>query len=328
MRNMANQKRVFDAHIFVFVMWLLFAVLFIAIYFYALFPKATYFGISDRPYLQDAPVDKIQKGDLVFYNKNVAEPKEGQLIVYVTKVRDGEGRAKETVKTDIFVRIEQIESTQIVIDEDGYEQEVPTTINYYVLKTPGEEGEGYVFLDDSAVLGFSFFSIPKVGYGLMYLNYNLAISLIGLAIAFLLMACMPVLLIVKRVRLNRLPSPFKEGIDLSKLNKENYYIYTELKNFFAEGNMQVEKGNDCLKVYIPVGGGRKVLFATVVHTNKTIKVLINRDFSRPDGRLDRSAFITVYGAAQLPEIKERIIKIYREFFKPDIQKIKAKYQAF
>ncbi|MDD3946906.1 MAG: hypothetical protein PHI19_03615 [Clostridia bacterium] len=312
MRNFSQQKRVLNAFLFTFAMWLVFAILFVLVFFNALFPSVPYFGISNFAYTQDAPAGAIQKGDWVFYKKGA--PQEDQLFTYIINVRNSEGIAKKTLQTKLFVRLEQIEETQTVDEE-----EVTVTVNYYVVKTPGQEAESYVVMDEAAVVGTYLYKLPKVGYGLIYLNYNLLVSILSIVVLAVLLIVMPVLLIVKRKRLNRLPSPFYEGIDLASLSKENYYIYSELKHFFLKARMKFEKGNDCYKVYVPAGYSHKILFATIVYTNKTIRVLINRDFKRSDDRLDRSAFITIYNAVELPEVKAKINEIYKQYFKPTVQ---------
>lgn len=314
MKNLAQQKRVFNAYLFTLAMWIVFAVLFIALFFNAFFPSLTYFGLSNFVYTQDAAAGNIQKGDLVFYKKG--DPAPDKLLAYYVNVRDSEGIASKAVISKVFVRTEAIEK---ITEADG--EEVIEEVLYYVVKTPGIDDEIYVSLTDEEILGSYLFAVPKVGYGLIYLNYSLLISILTASALALLLVFLPVMLIVKRRRLNKLPSPFKEGIELAKLSKENYFIYKELEYFFTNARMRFEKGNDCIKVYIPAGNSHKILFATVVHANKTIRVLINRDFKRADSRLDRTAFITIHNAVELPDVKAKINSIYKEFFKPTVQKM-------
>lgn len=312
MRDFSQQRRVFAACMFTLIMWIIFALLFITVYFNALFPSTTYFGLSNYAYTE-APVDAAQKGDLVFY-KN-APPTEGKLFVYINQAINEQGRPHKVLQTKIFVRTEQVEET-IIVDEE------PTTktTTYYVVTTPGSDTESYVPLAAGDIIGSHLFTLPKVGYVIMYLNYNLAVSLFSLAIFALLLAVLPVMLILKRSRLNKLPSPFPEGIDLKKLNKEQFYILSELKHFFQKARMKFEKSYDCYKIFVPIGN-RKMLFATIVYVNRTIQVLINHDFARPDGRVDRSGFITIYNAVELPEAKQRINSIYKQHFKPRLQRM-------
>lgn len=314
MKNLAQQKRVFNACLFTLAMWIIFAILFIALFFNAFFPSLTYFGLSNFVYTQEAAAGDIQKGDLVFYKKG--DPTPDKLLAYYVNVRDSEGIASKAVMSKIFIRTEAIEEITIVDEE-----EITNEVLYYVIKTPGTEDEIFAKLADNEILGSYLFSIPKVGYGITYLNYSLLVGILAVAALALLLVFLPVMLIVKRRRLNKLPSPFKEGIELTKLSKENYYIYKELQHFFTNAHMRFEKGNDCVKIYIPAGNSHKILFATIVHANKTIRVLINRDFKRSDSRLDRTAFITIHNAVELPDVKAKINSIYKEFFKPTVQKM-------
>lgn len=290
-------------------MWILFAVLFIVIYLNALFPSATYFSLSDYAYTQ-AAADNAQYGDLVFYKKG--DLAAGKPFVYTIEALNEKGTPSKLLQTKIFVRSEQIEET---------EGETTQKITYYVVKTPGEDAESYIAINADDIIGTHLFTLPKVGYGIIYLNYNLALSIFSLAALALLLVVLPLLLIRKRRRLNRLPSPFAEGIDISKLKKEDFYILSELKHFFQKARMNFEKSYDCYKVFVPVGHNKKILFATVVYVNRNIQVLINKDFRRPDDRVDRSGFITIYGAVELPEAKARINSIYKQYFKPRIAKL-------
>ncbi len=306
MRNLAEQKRVFDAVLFTELMWGLYALLIVLFFLFNLIPAANSIGFSLLPYSSES-IGAYSKGDLVLYIKNTAAP-EGKLFSYISEGTDAKGKTIKIIHTALYIDSYETEGGT---EENGSAATIKTI---YVLQT-SDGAMSYVSSDEATVIGWSSFRIPYIGYAAIYLNYSLLISILSLIVLTLLMVPLPVLLIVKRRRLNRLPTPFPEGIDARDLNKENYYIITELRHFFKKGKFLFIKGHDCFKVYIPSMPKRR-LFATIMQVNKHIQVLIHTDLKRADGRIDRSNFINIFNAAELPDVKKTIVRLYREHFKP------------
>lgn len=101
-----------------------------------------------------------------------------------------------------------------------------------------------------------------------------------------------------------------EGLNLDDLNEEQYHIYVALHDFLRKGGFKILPGYDCDNLYIG-----KVLFGNITLTRKVLYVNINKDFSRYDGRIDRSGYIAIPHAPDLPRAKERIYSMYKEYFR-------------
>ena len=340
MRNLAEQKRVFSAVLFSNLIAFIWVVLFAGFFLFNLFPIAELTGINLLPYTSES-AGVYKKGDLVLYTSKMSEAPEGKLFSYYTEALNEKGKPVKIKHTMIYAGLYEQEET--AEDEDG--ETVTLTKKIYMVKTSADSAVSYVHEDTIVGEGWSVFRLPYVGYAAIYLNYNIYVSIFSL-IAITLAMFLPTAAVVihraafatdlgfwklffilppgfvflalaYRKKYNVLATPFAEGIDARDLNKENYYIVTELRHFFKKGKFQVVKGHDCYKVYIPSMSKRK-LFATVMQVNKHIQVLIHTDLKRPDGRIDRSNFINIFNAVELPDVKKEIVRLYREHYKPTI----------
>jgi len=341
MRNLAEQKRVFNAVLFSnFTAF--FGLIFIVLFFlFHLFPVASLMGFNILPY-SSASAGAFKKGDLVLYLATPPEETEGKLFSYYTEGLNAKGKPIKIKHTMFYAG-----SYEQDVSEEVNGESVTVTKTIHMVKNSPDGTVSYLNEDDIFGEGWSAFRVAYIGYGAIYLNYTIYVSIFAL-IAFIIILTLPSTAFVLhraayatdlgfwklslmlpivgvfialslRKRYNVLATPFPEGIDPRDLNRENYYIITELRHFFKKGKFLFVKGHDCYKVYIP-SNSKRILFATVLQINKHIQVLIHTDLKRPDGRIDRSNFINIYNAVELPDIKKEIVRIFRTYFKPRLPK--------
>lgn len=337
MRNLAEQKRVFSATMFSYLIAFIWVILFFGFFLFNLFPVAGVLGINLLPYTSEA-AGVYKKGDLVLYTAKMPEAPEGKLFSYYTEATNEKGKTVKIKHTMLFAGSYEQEETAEV---DG--ETVTLTKKIYLVQQTADGAISYLHEDTVFEEGWAAFRIPFIGYAAMYLNYNIYVSVFSLIAITLAMLLPTAVFVIRRAafatdlgfrqlvcilppgfvffalayrkKYNVLATPFAEGIDARDLSKENYFIITELRHFFKKGKFQFVKGHDCYKVYIPSTSRRK-LFATIMQVNKHIQVLIHTDLKRPDGRIDRSNYINIYNAVELPDIKKEIVRLYREYFKP------------
>jgi len=339
MRNLAEQKRVFTAVLlrsFMAFFWIIIVVLF---FLFNMIPVASITGYKILPYSSTEAAGSYKKGDLIIYTPTLPAAPEGTLFSYYTEGQNAEGKSVKITHNMIYAGSYQQEET---IEVNG--ESVTATKTHYIVKASQNGSVSYVHEDEIFGEGWSVFRLGYVGYAAIYLNYSLLISIFSL-IALSILFFLPSIFVMKRAvyatdldfwhlilmlplfevlivlsyrkRYNVLASPFAEGIDTTNMKKENYYIISELRHFFKKGKFQFVKGHDCYKVYIPIES-KRVLFATVLMVNKHIQVLIHTDMKRWDGRIERSNFINIYNAVELPDIKKEIVRIFRENVKPKL----------
>lgn len=131
-----------------------------------------------------------------------------------------------------------------------------------------------------------------------------------LAVGAVALVLLPLIVVLIRFRRRYWRPNRAEGLNLDDLNEEQYHMYVELHDFLRKGGFKILPGYDCDNLYIG-----KVLFGNITLTRKVLYVNINKDFSRYDGRIDRSGYIAIPHGTDLPKAKERIYSMYREYFR-------------
>jgi hypothetical protein len=131
------------------------------------------------------------------------------------------------------------------------------------------------------------------------------------ALSAILFVVLPLIFTISGFKKRYKPSPFAMGLDRTTLNREQAYIYDELIKFFWDGGLVLKDGFAATDVYTRRGR----FFASVKLMEKSMHVLINRDFKNVGLKKRDHGYIAVPFAVNLPYAKEKIFEAYNLYFK-------------
>ncbi|MFA5449690.1 MAG: hypothetical protein WC292_04555 [Clostridia bacterium] len=314
MRSLARQGRVFWAIMYLIISWMVFVLLFTAVYYPAIFKNKGIMGYNLQPYYGTSETQQIKKHSLIIARQTELDALEaGSVITYSTMRTDISpltGREKNVydMHTRIFVSYYKNSDGTITI----YTNDIAT----------GEE-----FIDQvssSSFIGTNVTALPYLGAAIRLVTQGEIVMIATIIVLFALLVVLPVVIAVKSVKKFRRKSPFPEGLDTSKFKTHDLYIHSELIEFFKDGGLNIVKGFDCDKVYI----GDSIYFANIAYINKTIYVNINKDLRRYDRKVDRSGAIPIVSPHDLEQAKDRIMYFYKLYFKPLRKKLEQRSPKF
>lgn len=303
MRNLAEQGRVFWSILYFIISWTVFILLFAVLFLSAVFPRAKVLGYRLYNYTEETS-GSLKSGSLMIikaFDPATNPMEEGQIFCFVTEAETispftGLKKKEITYHTRIFL------SATLSPDR-----------RYFTVLSKDLNGGDFRSDELTArdIFGNYFYAVPYVGLVSDILTRGEAVTFSVLFLLAVILLLLPIFVVARTIRHRYRVSPFPEGLDTSRMNKEDLYIYRELKRFFRQGRLSIRKGFDCDKVFID----NKMYFANIAYINKSVYVNINKDFYRFDNRIDRSGAIRVAVAHDLENAKERIMAIYQNYFK-------------